>query len=156
MTLEEISRTIGAAGLLLNGQGSREKESLFTNLHILLEQKQCQSFKFQDAVARQVYVGVPLLQCDSAAQSSKPAGRIPTQTFAASFHLQRFLQCAQSAPRTISSVDDLPAISSVVPILARLTATGSNLRLEATTDSLCLGSVIVRLVGYDYSSGRLI
>ena len=105
--------------------------------------------KFQDAVARPDYVGELLLQCDSKAQSSKRAGKNYTQTFAASFHLERFLGCAQSASHTISSVDDLPVISSVIPILARLTATRSNLRLEARTDSLCLGSVIIRLVKYD-------
>ena len=70
--------------------------------------------KFQDAVARPDYVGEPLLQCDSKAQSSKRAGKNYTQTFAASFHLERFLGCAQSASHTISSVDDLPVIIRLV------------------------------------------
>lgn len=155
MTLEEISRTIGAAGLLLNGQGSREKESLFTNIHIEYFGNRC-NIKFQDAVARPVYAGVPLLQCNSTAQSSRRAGKNLHANVCSILSSQTFLVVRTERPRTISSVDDLPAISSVVPILARLTATRSNLRLEARTDSLCLGSVIIRLVGYDFSSGHLI
>jgi hypothetical protein len=78
MTLEEISRTIGIAGLLLNGQGSREKESLFNNLHIdrylLLEQKQCQVSR------RSRLTGLcwcTIVASDSTAQSSRRAGKNP-------------------------------------------------------------------------------
>ena len=154
MTLEEISRTIGAAGLLLNGQGSREKEGLFSPTFTCPWNRSNVKFPKRSSPASLRWCTI---FCNMIRSLRVPgAGGTPAQTFAASFHLKRFLQCAQSAPRTISSVDDLPVISLVVPILARLTATRSNLRLEARIDSLCSGSVVIRLVEYDYFSGRLI
>lgn len=70
---------------------------------------------FQEAVARPtIHVRLPKSQ---ASQSAKfqTLKRISARTCAASFHPEWLSRRAQSIPRTISSVDDLPAILPALP-----------------------------------------